>query len=52
MREGEEEMERVQAGGETVGEGEADSPLSRESDTGLDPGTWETPSKPEPKADA
>ena len=31
--------ERAQAGGRAKGEGEADSPLSREPDVGLDPGT-------------
>jgi len=31
--------ESTQAGGESEGDGEADSPLSREPDVGLDPGT-------------
>ena len=33
------ERERAQAGRGAEGEGEADSPLSREPDVGLDPGT-------------
>jgi len=33
------ERERAQAGGAAEGEGEADSPLSREPDMGLDPRT-------------
>jgi len=45
----EREKESMNGGG-VEGEGEADSPLSREPDVGLDPrtlGSW-----PEPKADA
>ena len=43
------ERERAQAWGEVEGEGEADSLLSREPDTGLDPRT--PGSRPEPKVD-
>ena len=41
---------RAQAAGEGQAEGEADSPMSRDPDAGLDPRTLR--SSPEPKADA
>ena len=39
MREREREREKARAGGRAEGEREADSPLSREPDAGLDPRT-------------
>ena len=49
MRERERERVRMSRGEEVDGKGDADFPLSREPDMGLDPRTLR--SQPEPKAD-